>query len=201
MSELSAAEIAQIERDGYPTHATVLRLLAHLRAVEAREQRLAAENDRLTSLLDRDQSGLASAIEHMVKVAGSRAWIAEGRGSYEWNDDDYRKEAGWALQELIDIGKQAISDSGDRRIYAWTPDRDRIAHLEARERELIRRAEEAENLAGALHMYFQEHNRNEVCRCLTCEVVRHFDRLAMGISANPAALVSAPATPVAEEER
>jgi hypothetical protein len=79
------------------------------------EERLKAAEDeitRLRSLIDRDRTGLAAAIDRMVKEASGRLWIVEGRGSYEWDDDRYRKEAGDALRAVIEIGKSALNESG-----------------------------------------------------------------------------------------
>lgn len=90
---------------------------------------LEAENTRLKDALHEDQTGLAAAISEMVRLASARAWILDGRGLYEWDDDEYRKEAGYALTEIIDFGRNALLDSGNlahgedgcRRERRWVP--------------------------------------------------------------------------------
>ncbi len=83
---------------------------------------LRAEVARLRELLHRDRSGLALAVARMVKDASGRLWVTEGRGSYEWNDDRYKEEAGEALRSIIAIGKEALAASGIRADEALHPD-------------------------------------------------------------------------------
>jgi hypothetical protein len=84
---------------------------------------LEAEVRRVRALIHRDRTGLAAAIDAMVKEAAGRLWVVEGRGSYEWNDDRYRKETGAALRAVIEIGKKALNESGNLADSAFHPER------------------------------------------------------------------------------
>lgn len=89
----------------------------------------AAESERLRSALHDDQTGMALAIQEMIALAQARMWIVEGRGSYEWDDERYRREAGHALREIIEYGQKALAASGDlahgedgcRTTRKWVP--------------------------------------------------------------------------------
>jgi hypothetical protein len=91
-------------------------------------QRDAARDEvkRVRELINRDRTGLAQAVDEIVKEAQGRLWIVEGRGSYEWNDDGYRKETGFALRAVIEIGKKALNDSGKLADSAFHPERERV---------------------------------------------------------------------------
>lgn len=62
--------------------------------------------------LHRDRSGLAAALGKIVDEVRGRAWIAEDRGCYAWDDDRYKEEAGQALREVATIAKAALVASG-----------------------------------------------------------------------------------------
>jgi len=72
-----------------------------------------AEVERLKDVLHADKTGLAAALDKCVTLAQARMWIVDGRGSYSWDDDKYRREAGWALREIIDHCRGALKASGD----------------------------------------------------------------------------------------
>jgi hypothetical protein len=66
-----------------------------------RIEALEAENKRLTFVIERDRSQVASGLHGMSKAIAGRAWLSEpGRGSYEWDDERYQQEFGHALNEL-----------------------------------------------------------------------------------------------------
>jgi cob(I)alamin adenosyltransferase len=82
---------------------------------------LRAEVVRLRTLLHRDHTGLAAALGDVVREAEARLWVVDGRGSYEWDDERYRKETGLALRQ---VGRQCLpsgapnvarADDGDER--------------------------------------------------------------------------------------
>jgi hypothetical protein len=52
---------------------------------------------------------LRNYLERIKEEATTRWWIMEGRGSYAWNDDDYRKEAGWALGVIERLAEEALT--------------------------------------------------------------------------------------------
>lgn len=77
-----------------------------------RAERAETEVARLKELLDRDRTGLAAALGECRRAAQSRWWIVEGRGSYEWDDERYRRETGAGLQEIVEICSKALAASG-----------------------------------------------------------------------------------------
>jgi hypothetical protein len=87
---------------------------------------LKAEVERVRGLIHRDRTGLAEAIARMMREAGSRMWVTEGRGPYAWDDDRYRNEAGEALRAVIAIGKDALRASGDNADSAFHPDAPKV---------------------------------------------------------------------------
>ena len=74
----------------------------HARPTDAGE--LARQVEHLRDVLHRDQTGLAAALASIVKTVEGYSWVAQNRGPYEWDDDEYRKEMG---RMLDDVGKQA----------------------------------------------------------------------------------------------
>lgn len=86
-----------------------------------RAERAEAEVVRLKELLDCDRTGLAAALGDCRSAAAARWWIVAGRGSYEWNDDRYRKETGRALQEIAEIASKALAASGKLADAAFRP--------------------------------------------------------------------------------
>jgi hypothetical protein len=89
-------------------------------------RQLRAEVGRVRSLIHRDRTGLAEAIERMVKECTSRMWVTEGRGPYAWNDERYKDEAGVALRAVIAIGKAALGASGDNADSAFRPEAPKV---------------------------------------------------------------------------
>lgn len=92
---------------------------AKLAAAEARAERaeatvaeLDAEVKRLKGLLDRDRTGLASALSRIDREVSGRMWVADSRGCYEWDDDAYKAEAGDALRTVQAIATEALRESG-----------------------------------------------------------------------------------------
>jgi hypothetical protein len=78
------------------------------------ESELEQSQSRISELeeaLHHDKTGLANAVAECRTVAEGRLWILEGRGSYTWDDEEYRKEAGYALHEVIELCKNALNDS------------------------------------------------------------------------------------------
>ena len=69
--------------------------------------------DGLRNALDRDKTGLAAALAAIVREVNGRAWIQDGRGSYEWDDDRYKQEAYWAFGAVKKIAVEALRASGN----------------------------------------------------------------------------------------
>jgi hypothetical protein len=89
-----------------PTYEQILNTTKH--QLEAALARVAMLRDAL----DRDQTGLAAALQKIRDHVRGHSWLLDGRGSYEWDDDRYREEAGHAMRPVIEIAAKALSDSG-----------------------------------------------------------------------------------------
>lgn len=74
---------------------------------------LLSEIERLKDVLHRDQTGLAKALAEVVKTTEGYSWVAQGRGPYEWDDDEYRKEMGRMLAAVEGIARKALQASGN----------------------------------------------------------------------------------------
>jgi hypothetical protein len=86
-----------------------------LAATRTMHRQLTAANARVAELedaLNRDRTGLASALGKIVDEVKGRGWIADGRGSYEWDDDRYRNEAGEGFAAVKKIAVDALARSG-----------------------------------------------------------------------------------------
>lgn len=77
---------------------------------------------RLKALLNRDATGLAEGLVQCQKAVRSREWVLESRGPYEWDDDRYKDEAGFALREVVEIAAAALKRSGLVADAAFRPD-------------------------------------------------------------------------------
>lgn len=67
----------------------------------------------LADALWRDDVGMSKALGQIRQHIRGRAWVLEGRGPLEWNDDTYREEAGLAMRPVLEIADAALSSSGD----------------------------------------------------------------------------------------
>lgn len=72
-----------------------------------------AEIEHLKDVLHRDRSGLAAAVEEVWQTAGGYAWVATGRGPYEYDDEEYRAEMGRMVLEIVTLCSKALRESGD----------------------------------------------------------------------------------------
>lgn len=68
--------------------------------------------DTLRADLQSDRTGLAAGLVAVVDRCRGASWIAEGRGSYEWDDDRYREETRVALDAIVSIATTALRESG-----------------------------------------------------------------------------------------
>lgn len=63
--------------------------------------------------IEADRTKIADAVTKLTKEIQSRAWLLDGRGSYEWDDDRYRKEfdgARKAILEAVEPLKRMAAD-------------------------------------------------------------------------------------------
>lgn len=77
----------------------------------------------LRHVIDRDRYIVAAGTSAIQNVIRGRAWLFEGRGPYEWDDDDYRKEFGAVLADIDKV-------MDPLRRVAW--DKSDCANIEAR---------------------------------------------------------------------
>lgn len=70
------------------------------RALSARLEAETKRADEAEAALERDRSIVAAHTTALFKAIEGRQGLLEGRGSYEWDDDRYRKEFGEALKEI-----------------------------------------------------------------------------------------------------
>jgi len=71
----------------------ILSLLAEHRQLMERVEVLERQNE-----VDRQVISIVAA--DLLRTISSREWMSEGRGPYEWDDDDYQREFGEACSEL-----------------------------------------------------------------------------------------------------
>lgn len=59
-----------------------------------------ADRDRMRLVIERDRTGFTEGLNRIRRELDSRRGMAESRGSYEWDDDAYRKEFSAALDAI-----------------------------------------------------------------------------------------------------
>lgn len=109
---------------------------------------LEAENERLLDTLHIDRSGLAHGLAQMVKTVEGYHWITEGRGPYAYNDDEYRKEAGYMLDKLLEIANDALRKSGNLAHAECCGRQKRETILEEKDATIALQQKEIEGLKG-----------------------------------------------------
>src|SRR5688572_22618121 len=129
-SELSArqAELEQARFDAkvlgtkwQEKHTLAFNLERELSSERDRREGLERENERLLGLLHRDATGLAAGLANVVKECRGSIWIAEGRGSYEWDDDRYRDETRLFVERVLNVAMTALKESGAVAHEAFHP--------------------------------------------------------------------------------
>ncbi len=108
--EAAVAVLTQ-ERDVLQTNMNGLIAINRSAAEEVRDVR--AERDEALFANELDRRNLHSIVSGIEAEITGRMWMIEGRGSYEWNDDKYRQEFGWAvkaLQEKLEPLRKIASD-------------------------------------------------------------------------------------------
>lgn len=83
-----------------PTHNTLMEEIAATASASYWAARLASshqEVERLKAVIERDRTRFGIWIERLRAETRSRWGMATSRGSYEWDDEAYRKEFGAAL--------------------------------------------------------------------------------------------------------
>lgn len=70
--------------------------------VEAERDAARAEVERLRGVIERDRTKAAEIISRARSTVASRSWLAEGRGSYTYDDETYQSEFGEAIREMLE---------------------------------------------------------------------------------------------------
>jgi hypothetical protein len=76
---------------------------------------------RLKELLDRDRTGLANALNGVIRIAKGYDWLCEGRGPYQYDDNRYRMEIGVLITSVIHTASEALRTSGNLANEAFHP--------------------------------------------------------------------------------
>lgn len=77
-------------------------------AIKSSDERI----KKLEGALDRDKTGLGSALASICQEVKGRRWICDGRGPYTYDDDRYRKETSFAFDAIEKLAVDALSASG-----------------------------------------------------------------------------------------
>jgi hypothetical protein len=102
-------ETVRLSTEGAGVDVPAIQIIRNINA------QLTAANARVAELedaLNRDRTELAAALGKIVDEVKGRVWIADGRGSYEWDDDRYRAEAGEGFAAVKKIAVDALARSG-----------------------------------------------------------------------------------------
>jgi len=92
-----------------------------------------AEVARLMHVIDRDRYIVAAGITAIETSLRAREWTLEGRGPYEWDDDDYRKEFGLWMKDVYNATDVLRKISFDKTDCTTDPDRVQAAREAAKE--------------------------------------------------------------------
>lgn len=85
-----------------------------LAARSAPEAETSPEVKRLRAIIERERTAACEWIERLRRLVGSRELIASSRGPYEWDDDEYFKEFGSALDAISKALERAARDTHAR---------------------------------------------------------------------------------------
>jgi len=151
-----------------------------LEVVAAQRDCLAAEVARLKKLLDRDHTGLAAALNHVLLLVGQRppsvgwGWLAteDEWGCYEEHERTeaaLRAEVGRCFDEVAKTAELALRESGVRADAAFRPEKDEIARLEAA------CAIFEKNSADAVALWEQNRRMRAACQLLVADAERRFE--------------------------
>lgn len=91
------AKVAELEREN---HDRMKAADAKIAEQAPTIERLTQERDDARAANECDRTTLHRMVHEIDSEIKGRMWLIEGRGSYEWDDDRYRQEFGWAVQAL-----------------------------------------------------------------------------------------------------
>ena len=134
-------------------------------AIKERIAALTQEKDKAFAANELDRRRLHKIVTAFEAEITGRMWLLEGRGSYEWDDDKYRQEFGWAvhaIQEKLELLRRISSSLKD--CPADEKGVDKVRRLEGLEQENVQLLASHERLREALQRY----RRRDDCKCGTC---------------------------------
>ncbi len=89
------------------------RLREELTAEREKVAKLEGLVESLKDSLHRDKTGLASALSSIKELIIGYSWIKEGRGPYEWDDNEYKTEFKRMADHILRITEHSLKASGD----------------------------------------------------------------------------------------
>ena len=102
------------------------------------------ECERLKAANELDRRSLFAVVRVIDEEITGRMWLLEGRGSYEWDDDRYRQEFGWAVHALQEKLEPLRKIAGDLTNCPETEKGvDSVRKMEAALAEVNKRVEQA----------------------------------------------------------
>jgi hypothetical protein len=111
--ELSRRELASGREAMRHASSEIDTATTQVAAIIAEREELKGQVAYLADALWRDDVGMSKALGQIRAHIRGRAWVLEGRGPLEWNDDTYREEAGLAMRPALELAEAALSSSGD----------------------------------------------------------------------------------------
>lgn len=142
---------------------TLLSFWAEVHALAAPSQDAPLpEIKRLQAIIERDRTEVSKGVVAMRNVLQGREWLTEGRGPYEWNDDNWYKEFAAASDEMYEALKPLekiaadLSDSPKTQIEV---DAARRAAPSSARTDKDYAIEHGGYLADAAQAYLDEKNR------------------------------------------
>jgi hypothetical protein len=151
----------------------IQRLILAKQADQVRIAELEEERNRLKKLLDRDHTGMASALNAIHKEVEGYNWIPAGEwGSYnyeEQTEDKLRWEVGNCFEQIKKIATKSLTESGTRAHAAFYPESDKLSAAEAESAKLAARVNELEavvkRLQSGIGPYADEANWDDKMEC------------------------------------
>ena len=122
----------------------------------------------LSLAIERDRSSLAGFIAKMDATLHSRDWMLEGRGPYEWDDDQYKKEFHDAAEEIRSNMKDIRQIAKDWTHCPTDPEKIKQARASAsKDDDLVERLEKTKAFIG----YSCSFETNEDCHNAVDEAI------------------------------
>lgn len=105
------------------------------RELELKQQQISA----CSVAMEHDRTALANALGGIRKAIELRAWLLDGRGCFEWDDENYQKEFSYALDDIVKAHKPLQKIAQD-----WTHCPQSATALDAARMDWKKRCEDSE---------------------------------------------------------